>query len=73
VSDPAPEPTPTADGPLTARTRGQLFALFAERGIEDPDVQRTGMARILGHPVESRGAITEAEALRVIASLRGQR
>jgi hypothetical protein len=73
VSDPAPEPTPAPDGPLTARTRGQMFALFAERGIEDADVQRTGMARILGRPVESRGSITEAEAQMVIASLRGQR
>lgn len=79
---PAPKPTsaPTyeaqrpgdVDGgdPMSARTRGQLFALLTERGITDPEVQRTGIGRIIGRPIASRSELTEDEARAVIASLR---
>ena len=55
--------------PLTAKTRAHMFALFAEAGIADADAQRRGMAAVLGHPVESRGGITESEGQRVVQSL----
>ena len=55
--------------PLTAKTRARMFALFAEEGIADADAQRRGMAAVLGHPVESRGGITESEGQRVVQSL----
>jgi len=63
-----PDEEPEGDV-LTDRTRGRMFALFAEQGIEDPDVQRSGMSSILGRAVASRSSLTEAEAREVIASL----
>lgn len=70
-ADDRPPVTPPADEPMKPRTRGQMFALFSERGIEDAEQQRAGIAKVLGRPVESRGELSEADALRVIASLRG--
>lgn len=55
--------------PMSDRTRAAMFATFAAAGITDPDDQRRGMADLLGHPVESRGAITEEEARIVIAAV----
>lgn len=57
--------------PMTARTRGQMFALFAEHGI-DEHAQKAGIAKIVGHPVESRADLTEAQGLAVIAALRAR-
>ena len=54
---------------LTQRTRGRLFALLAERGIDDADEQRAGFANILGRPIASRGELTEADANAIIAHL----
>lgn len=70
---PAPPaaPAPTGDKPMTAKTRGRMFALFAERGITDEQQQRDGMAAVLNHPVESRADLTEADARQIIASLEG--
>lgn len=80
MPQPAPRPAPTheaqrpgdVDGgdPMSTKTRGQLFALLTERGITDPEIQRTGIGRIIGRPITSRSELTEAEARAVIASLR---
>jgi hypothetical protein len=56
---------------MTQRTRGAMFALLAELGIDDETEQRAGMARILGRPVESRGSLTEPEGQAVVDHLRG--
>lgn len=80
--EPAFRPTPIPDveahrpgemdggGPMSDKTRRQLFALFTERGITDPAVQRRGCGVVIGRTLESRGDLTEAEARAVIASLR---
>lgn len=68
------QPTAGAAGtPLKATTRARMFALFTELGITDEKVQRGGMATILGHPVTSRGAVTDEEAKAVIASLEARK
>lgn len=54
---------------MTQRTRGQMFALFAEQGIEDRDEQIRGIVHIIGREIESRSEITETEGLAVIAKL----
>jgi hypothetical protein len=55
--------------PMSGRSRGRMFALFAEHHIFDPAEQRAGMEKIVGHPVTSRGEITEGECQAVIAVL----
>lgn len=56
---------------MADKTRREMFALFGERGIEDRDEQIRGIVHIVGHEIESRGDLTEAEARAVIAKLRG--
>jgi len=56
--------------PMTDRTRKTLFALFTERGITDRDKQMRGLENIVGHPLESRGDLTDAEAKAAIERLR---
>lgn len=83
ADDPEPPPAPSheaqrpgdVDGgdPMSARTRGQLFALLTERGITDPETQRAGIARVIGRPIASRSELTEDEARAVIASLRSHK
>jgi hypothetical protein len=68
-----PPPTDAPQTPLKATTRARMFALFTELGITDEKVQRGGMATILGHPVTSRGAVTNEEAKAVIASLEARK
>lgn len=65
-------PSLPAPEPMTDRTRARMFALFNELGIDEA-AQRDGIARVVGHAVESRGSITEQEAQRVIASLEARR
>lgn len=55
--------------PMTAKTRGHMFALFNELGISEDD-QRAGIAHIVGHPIESRGDLTETEAAAVVNRLK---
>lgn len=62
-----------SDGPLTAKTRGQMFALFSELGIEDETEQKTGMGKVIGRLVESRASLTEGEARQVIAALKARK
>lgn len=60
---------PTTDKPMTARTRGQMFALFGELKIPE-EQQRAGINQILGTNYASRADLTEDDAKRVIESLR---
>ena len=71
AATPDPEPEPDTQ-PMTPRTRGQLFALFAEQGIEDRDEQIRGIAHIIGHPIESRSQLTEDEARAVVLALKAR-
>ena len=80
----APEPTPPADDliagleqqaaeqaaePMTAKTRGGMFAEFARVGIPEGS-QLAGINSITGKTYTSRGDLTEADAKRVIADLK---
>lgn len=58
--------------PITAKTRGAMFALFAEQGIDDENVQRRGIGSIIGRTVESRADLTEGEGRRVVEHLRAR-
>ena len=53
---------------MTQRTRGRMFALFAEQGIPE-DAQRNGISQIIGRHIDSRADLTEEEGRKVIASL----
>lgn len=74
---PSPEPEvevevdePETDAPgMTPRTRGQLFALFAEQGWDD-DQQRTWLSQGLEREVASRSTLTEDEARTAIDVLK---
>lgn len=57
------------DEPITKRTRGELFALFSQKGIAEAD-QLSGINHITGKAYESRADVTEADALAVIKVLR---
>ena len=48
---------------MTDRTRGALFALMGEQGLDDADEQRAFLSDTLGREVESRASLTEAEAV----------
>ena len=48
---------------MTDRTRGALFALMGEQGLNDADEQRAFLSDTLGREVESRASLTEAEAV----------
>lgn len=58
-----------ADRPMSPRQRGMLFALFGELGINDAAEQRELIGRIVEHPIESRGDLTQDEAKLVIDTL----
>lgn len=67
----AATPRPESGGeakPLTARTRGRLFALFGQKGVAEAD-QLTGANHILGTAYESRSQFTEDDAKTLIAAL----
>lgn len=68
AAPPKPGPVETGEA-MKGATRGQMFALFSELGIEDAQVQRNGISGVIGRPIESRGDITEAEAQTVIKAL----
>lgn len=69
-ADVVPDDVPAQEGTdLTAKTRGRLFALFAECGIADPDEQRRGISYIIGRQIKSRSEMTEADAQAVIERL----
>lgn len=58
-----------SDKPMTARTRGQLFALFAQKGIAE-EHQLGGINQIVEASYESRADVTEVHAKRVIEVLK---
>lgn len=68
---PPDEPEPATAKPIQPKTRAQMFALFSERGVTDAEAQRAGIARVIGHEIQSRSDLTETEAQAVIKSLRG--
>lgn len=68
---PAAPPAEDTGEAMKDKTRARMFALFAERGINERDQQLAGIASVIGRPVESRGDLTEAEALAVCKSLKG--
>lgn len=72
TTDGWPPVAPPPDKPISDKTRGQLYALMAERHVSEPDAQRAAMSKVLGRTVESRSTLTEAEGQKLIASLRGQ-
>ena len=63
------QPSEAPAEPMTAKTRGHMFALFNELGIDEDD-QRKGIAHIVGRPIESRGDLTETEARIVVERLK---
>lgn len=54
--------------PMTAKTRGQMFALFGQKGIPE-DAQLAGINSITGKGYGSRGDLTETDARAVITAL----
>ena len=68
VEEPPPD-EPVEAKPITARTRGQMFALFGDLNIADDD-QLPGINHILGTNYASRGDLTEDDAKRVIEVLK---
>ena len=71
AGDDWPPVTSPADQPITDKTRGQLYALMAERRVTEPAAQRAAMEQVLHRPVSSRSTLTEAEGRTLIASLKG--
>lgn len=65
--------TVAAPKPMTPKTRGELFALFDQKGITE-EQQRKGLGRYMGldGPVGSRSEATEVAAREFIKWLRGQ-
>lgn len=71
LKDEAPTQAQTSDAePMSARTRGQMFALLSDLGIEDRDAQIKGIVHVIGHPIESRSELTETEAQQVVNRLK---
>lgn len=60
---------PALAAPITARTRGQLFALFGQKGVAEAD-QLAGINAITLADYTSRADLTEEHARQVIAVLR---
>lgn len=54
--------------PLQPKTKGRLFALFAQKGIAEED-QLAGINRTLGTAYTSRNDLSDRDGLAVIASL----
>lgn len=75
--DAGPDDTPVvdaiADDPgdvMTARSRGEMFALFDKKGADSREKQLKAIKHYAGVEVESRGDLTEQQALDVINGLR---
>lgn len=61
----------TEDRPMSGRTRGALFAAMSEfDALPGEAEQRQFLTDTLGHPVNSRGALSEADAQRALNRLR---
>jgi hypothetical protein len=67
---PAETQAPTPDAkPITARTRGQLFALFSQKGVSESE-HLPGINHICGTTYTSRADLTEDDARKVIDVLK---
>lgn len=66
---PAQEAPRRTEAPMTAKTRGQMFALFTQKGIPE-EKQLAGINAVTGKGYTSRGDLSEADAKAVIAALR---
>jgi len=66
---PSPEDVLPDEKPMTTRSRGEMFALFEKKGVPEA-AQLEGLNRITGASYTSRGQLSEAHALEVIAALR---
>lgn len=63
---------PTGAGSMTQRTRGRMFSLFTAFGLDGDDhkqQRRDISSALLGRPVDSIGALSESDALLVVAGL----
>ncbi len=69
------EDQPAADKPeaMTPQQNRQIHSLFRELHIDDENVQRTGMSKALGRPVESRKDLTKDEAHFIIDALKARK
>jgi hypothetical protein len=65
------EPAPANDKPMDDKTRGQMFALFTDRGIIDRESQINGICHVIRRQIKSRSELSQREAEAVIASLKG--
>jgi hypothetical protein len=63
-----PPNTNLDDIPMTEKTRSHMFGLFHRKGIPEHE-QLSGINHITGSAYDSRGKVTEGDALRVIAVL----
>lgn len=67
---PPPQPPPVETGEVMSdKTRARMHALLSEHGIRDRDERLTGIANVIGRPVESSSDLTQAEASKVIKDL----
>lgn len=67
---PAPTERPAETGEvITSKTRGQMFALFAQKGVSE-DQQLPGINHICGTTYTSRADLLESDAKKVIAALK---
>lgn len=55
--------------PMTAKTRGAMFALFEQKGVTE-EQQLPGINKITGADYTSRGDLSEEHAKQVVAALR---
>lgn len=65
---PAASGSQAADKPMSAKTRGRLFALFGDVGVPE-EQQLAGINAITGKAYTSRGDLTQSDAAAVIAVL----
>ena len=66
---PPPNEVAPDEKPMTAKRRGEMFALFGQKGIPEGE-HLSGINQICGTAYESRGDLTDADARKVIAALR---
>ncbi len=64
-----PAAAPKENGKVTSKTRARLAGMLATRGVVLDDDKRDVAGRILGRRIESVAAVTEGEALHVIAEV----
>lgn len=66
---PAAKQAEPVSGPMGDKTRAQMFALFAQKGVIEAE-QLSGINHVTGKDYTSRADLTEADAKAVIAALK---